>query len=56
MNAASSPSTRASGAIVARALARVFSFIMTAAIIALSLACVDNSAADAVIRPLRSQP
>lgn len=48
MNADSNPINRATSAVAAKALAHVFSFIMTAAIIALPLAGVDNSAADTV--------
>ena len=46
MNAVSSPTSRIIIAVAARALALVFSLIILAAIIALPLACVDNSAAD----------
>ena len=56
MNAASSPTSRTSSAFVASDLALVFNFTMTAAIIALLLARVDNSASDAVIRSLRYWP
>lgn len=46
-----SATSRASGAVVTKALCLVFNLIMTSAIIALLLASVDNSAADAVGMP-----